>query len=59
MSLSKVMKLTNCFFITYQPLDVALVLSGGCYGLSRKYMHWQEELIIGGTVKNTSGKLVR
>ncbi|KAM8793545.1 protein patched homolog 1-like [Eudromia elegans] len=41
-----------------KPLDVALVLSGGCYGLSRKYMHWQEELIIGGTVKNNSGKLV-
>ncbi|XP_075455247.1 protein patched homolog 1 isoform X2 [Ascaphus truei] len=41
-----------------RPLDVALVLSGGCYGLSRKYMHWQEELIIGGTVKNASGKLV-
>ncbi|XP_058718170.1 protein patched homolog 1-like isoform X4 [Poecile atricapillus] len=41
-----------------KPLDVPLVLSGGCYGLSRKYMHWQEELIIGGTVKNSSGKLV-
>ncbi|NWZ69611.1 PTC1 protein, partial [Acrocephalus arundinaceus] len=41
-----------------KPLDVALVLSGGCHGLSRKYMHWQEELIIGGTVKNSSGKLV-
>ncbi|NXU15240.1 PTC1 protein, partial [Pardalotus punctatus] len=41
-----------------KPLDVALVLSGGCYGLSRKYMHWQEELIIGGTVRNSSGKLV-
>ncbi|NWR11862.1 PTC1 protein, partial [Paradoxornis webbianus] len=41
-----------------KPLDVAFVLSGGCYGLSRKYMHWQEELIIGGTVKNSSGKLV-
>ncbi|XP_010211604.1 PREDICTED: protein patched homolog 1 [Tinamus guttatus] len=41
-----------------KPVDVALVLSGGCYGLSRKYMHWQEELIIGGTVKNSSGKLV-
>ncbi|NXU97011.1 PTC1 protein, partial [Cettia cetti] len=41
-----------------KPLDIALVLSGGCYGLSRKYMHWQEELIIGGTVKNSSGKLV-
>ncbi|XP_053265147.1 protein patched homolog 1 isoform X1 [Podarcis raffonei] len=41
-----------------KPLDVALVLSGGCYGLSKKYMHWQEELIIGGTVKNGTGKLV-
>ncbi|XP_074851224.1 protein patched homolog 1 isoform X2 [Carettochelys insculpta] len=41
-----------------KPLDVALVLSGGCYGLSKKYMHWQEELIVGGTVKNGSGKLV-
>ncbi|KAM3938754.1 protein patched homolog 1 isoform 8-T8 [Leptodactylus fuscus] len=41
-----------------KPLDIALVMSGGCYGLSRKYMHWQEELIIGGTMKNASGKLV-
>ncbi|XP_020658951.3 protein patched homolog 1 isoform X2 [Pogona vitticeps] len=41
-----------------KPLDVALVLSGGCYGLSKKYMHWQEELIVGGTVKNGTGKLV-
>ncbi|KAJ6669628.1 hypothetical protein lerEdw1_000177 [Lerista edwardsae] len=41
-----------------KPLDVALVLSGGCYGLSKKYMHWQEELIVGGTVKNATGKLV-
>ncbi|KAM6169420.1 protein patched homolog 1 isoform 2-T2 [Rhynchocyon petersi] len=41
-----------------QPLDMALVLSGGCHGLSRKYMHWQEELIVGGTVKNSTGRLV-
>uniref|UniRef100_A0A8C6HPU1 Patched 1 n=1 Tax=Mus spicilegus TaxID=10103 RepID=A0A8C6HPU1_MUSSI len=41
-----------------KPLDVALVLNGGCQGLSRKYMHWQEELIVGGTVKNATGKLV-
>uniref|UniRef100_A0A3Q3VNA2 SSD domain-containing protein n=1 Tax=Mola mola TaxID=94237 RepID=A0A3Q3VNA2_MOLML len=31
---------------------------GGCHGLSRKYMHWQEELIIGGTTKNGSGPLL-
>ncbi|XP_036187302.1 protein patched homolog 1 isoform X3 [Myotis myotis] len=41
-----------------KPLDMALVLSGGCHGLSRKYMHWQEELIVGGTVKNSTGKLI-
>ncbi|KAM6160910.1 protein patched homolog 1 [Erethizon dorsatum] len=41
-----------------KPLDMALVLNGGCHGLSRKYMHWQEELIVGGTVKNSTGKLV-
>ncbi|NP_001315171.1 protein patched homolog 1-like [Cynoglossus semilaevis] len=38
--------------------DVAHALTGGCYGLSRKYMHWQEELIVGGTVKNGSGPLL-
>ncbi|XP_073084880.1 protein patched homolog 1 isoform X2 [Manis javanica] len=43
---------------TSRPLDMALVLNGGCHGLSRKYMHWQEELIVGGTVKNSSGHLV-
>ncbi|XP_017907959.1 PREDICTED: protein patched homolog 1 isoform X2 [Capra hircus] len=43
---------------TTKPLDMALVLNGGCHGLSRKYMHWQEELIVGGTVKNSTGKLV-
>uniref|UniRef100_A0A2K5DS11 Patched 1 n=1 Tax=Aotus nancymaae TaxID=37293 RepID=A0A2K5DS11_AOTNA len=41
-----------------KPLDTALVLNGGCHGLSRKYMHWQEELIVGGTVKNSTGKLI-
>ncbi|XP_062965723.1 protein patched homolog 1 isoform X1 [Cynocephalus volans] len=41
-----------------KPLDVALVLNGGCHGLSRKYMQWQEELVVGGTVKNSTGKLV-
>ncbi|KAL0979128.1 hypothetical protein UPYG_G00181100 [Umbra pygmaea] len=43
---------------TTKPFDVARILSGGCYGLSRKYMHWQEELIVGGTTKNGSGPLL-
>ncbi|XP_038624067.1 protein patched homolog 1 isoform X3 [Tachyglossus aculeatus] len=41
-----------------QPLDLGRILSGGCYGLSRKYMRWQEELIVGGTVRNRTGKLI-
>uniref|UniRef100_A0A3B4YMW5 Patched 1 n=1 Tax=Seriola lalandi dorsalis TaxID=1841481 RepID=A0A3B4YMW5_SERLL len=41
-----------------KPFDVARTLSGGCHGLSRKYMHWQEELIVGGTTKNGSGPLL-
>lgn len=55
------MKLTEILspFGCGQPFNVARVLSGGCYGLSRKYMHWQEELIIGGTTKNGSGPLLR
>ncbi|XP_043915260.1 protein patched homolog 1 [Protopterus annectens] len=39
-------------------LDIAHILSGGCRGLSKKYMHWQEELIIGGTARNGSGRLL-
>ncbi|KAL7885043.1 hypothetical protein AOLI_G00078130 [Acnodon oligacanthus] len=41
-----------------RPLDIARVLTGGCYGVSKKYMHWQEELIIGGTKKNDSSRLL-
>ncbi|MBN3297806.1 PTC1 protein, partial [Amia calva] len=41
-----------------RPYDVARALNGGCHGLSKKYMHWQEELIVGGTTKNGSGRLL-
>uniref|UniRef100_A0A8C9VM46 Patched 1 n=1 Tax=Scleropages formosus TaxID=113540 RepID=A0A8C9VM46_SCLFO len=41
-----------------RPYDIAHALNGGCHGLSRKYMHWQEELIVGGTSKNGSGRLL-
>uniref|UniRef100_A0A8C3K8A5 Patched 2 n=1 Tax=Calidris pygmaea TaxID=425635 RepID=A0A8C3K8A5_9CHAR len=34
-------------------------LSGGCHGFSRKFMRWQEELILGGTTKDSQGKLLR
>ncbi|XP_035377863.1 protein patched homolog 1 isoform X2 [Electrophorus electricus] len=41
-----------------QPLDIARILTGGCHGISKKYMHWQEELIVGGAEKNNSGILL-
>ncbi|KAH0618674.1 hypothetical protein JD844_018081 [Phrynosoma platyrhinos] len=37
--------------------DIPSELTGGCHGFSQKYMHWQEELILGGTVKDSQGKL--
>ncbi|KAM9791618.1 protein patched homolog 1 isoform X2 [Syngnathus typhle] len=38
--------------------DIAGRLRGGCHGFSRKFMHWQEELILGGRVKNTQDALM-
>ncbi|KAM6948197.1 protein patched homolog 1, partial [Aplochiton taeniatus] len=32
--------------------DIAGRLQGGCHGFSRKFMHWQEDLILGGRLKN-------
>ncbi|XP_020815064.1 protein patched [Drosophila serrata] len=40
-----------------QPPDVGAILSGGCYGYAAKYMHWPEELIVGGAKRNRSGHL--
>lgn len=39
------------------PPDVGAILSGGCYGYAAKYMHWPEELIVGGVQRNRSGHL--
>lgn len=38
---------------------MAQELSGGCYGLSHKFMHWQEELLLGGMVRDPQGQLLR
>lgn len=40
-----------------QPPDVGAILTGGCYGYAAKYMHWPEELIVGGVVRNRTGHL--
>ncbi|XP_059201040.1 protein patched homolog 1 isoform X1 [Centropristis striata] len=38
--------------------DIAGRLQGGCHGFSRKFMHWQEELILGGRVKSSQESLL-
>ncbi|KAM8805794.1 LOW QUALITY PROTEIN: protein patched homolog 2 [Eudromia elegans] len=38
--------------------DIPAELSGGCHGFSKKFMRWQEELILGGTTKDNQGKLL-
>lgn len=35
------------------------MLTGGCYGFAAKYMHWPEELIVGGARHNRSGYLTK
>ena len=39
------------------PPDVGSILTGGCYGYAANYMHWPEELIVGGVQRNRSGHL--
>lgn len=34
-------------------------MTGGCYGFAAKYMHWPEELLIGGAKHNKTGHLTR
>nr|XP_051713804.1 protein patched homolog 2 isoform X3 [Oryctolagus cuniculus] len=42
-----------------QAPNVAQELSGGCHGFSHKFMHWQEELLLGGTARDPQGQLLR
>jgi hypothetical protein len=46
------------FFIFKYP-DVGAELTGGCYGFAPRYMHWPEQLIVGGTTKNKTGHITR
>lgn len=42
-----------------QSPDIARHLQGGCHGFSKKFMHWQEELILGGRVESGEDALLR
>lgn len=39
--------------------NVGAELTGGCYGFAANYMHWPEELIVGGVKKNKTGHIQR
>lgn len=53
------MSVTHLCVVWFQSLDIAGRLQGGCHGFSRKFMHWQEELILGGRVKSSQDALLR
>jgi patched 1 len=37
--------------------DIGAALSGGCYGYAVNFMHWPEELIVGGSEKNSTNHI--
>ncbi|XP_075216920.1 protein patched isoform X2 [Lycorma delicatula] len=39
--------------------DIGAELTGGCYGFAAKYMHWPEDLIVGGAKRNKTGHIQR
>jgi patched 1 len=42
---------------TKQTPDIGAALSGGCYGYAMNFMHWPEELIVGGAEKNATNHI--
>ncbi|XP_014243671.1 protein patched [Cimex lectularius] len=40
-----------------KPPNIGAELTGGCYGFAAKYMHWPEELILGGIKRNKTGHI--
>ncbi|XP_048395423.2 protein patched homolog 1 [Stegostoma tigrinum] len=38
--------------------NIPIELTGGCHGFSKKFMHWQEELILGGMKKDAQNVLL-
>lgn len=45
--------------LTLKSPNIGYELTDGCYGFATKYMHWIEDLIVGGVSKNRSGHIVR
>lgn len=47
------------FGLIWQTPDIGAELTGGCYGFATKFMHWPEDLVVGGTKKNKTGHIVK
>ena len=39
--------------------DIGASVTDGCYGFATKYMHWHEDLILGGVRKDQNGQIRR
>lgn len=49
--------ITSPNYNSSQPLDLGAEITNGCYGFATKYMHWPEDLIVGGVSKNKTGHI--
>lgn len=45
-------------FIVQIP-DVGAEMTGGCDGYATRFMHWEEDLIIGGIQRNKTGYITK
>lgn len=43
----------------FQPPDFGAEVTDGCHGFATKFMHWDENIIVGGVRKNQTGHIVR
>lgn len=48
-----------CILLLLKVPDFGAEITDGCYGFATKYMHWAEDLIVGGVRKNKTGHIVR
>ena len=54
----KVSKISFAYHYFQKP-DIGAELTGGCYGFATRYMHWPEQLVVGGVTKNKTGHITR
>ncbi|ESO92335.1 hypothetical protein LOTGIDRAFT_71238, partial [Lottia gigantea] len=45
-------------YYTKQSPDIGAELTNGCHGFAKRFMHWDEDMIVGGVRKNKTGHIV-